>query len=71
MSPVSNTRLGVVDWGKDNPAKRALKLGLAVTINTDDPKLFDTTIKDDLLLASLDQEEMRQVINNATKYSYH
>lgn len=70
MCPISNTRLGVVDWTKDNPAKRALKLGVAVTINTDDPKLFGTTIEDDLQLAALDKSEMRQVINNSIKYSY-
>jgi adenosine deaminase len=53
MCPVSNTRLGVWDWTRSSPATEAMRLGLPVTINTDDPLLFDAGLSDNLILSGL------------------
>jgi hypothetical protein len=53
MCPVSNTRLGVWDWTRSSPATEAMRLGLPVTINTDDPVLFGADLAANLALAGL------------------
>lgn len=71
MCPVSNTRLGVYDWNQpDNPAKQAMRLGIPVTINTDDPVLFQTTLMQEIALARLSAEEIRTVQAIGRKYGY-
>ncbi|HEU5380676.1 MAG TPA: hypothetical protein VFV38_35075, partial [Ktedonobacteraceae bacterium] len=71
MCPVSNTRLGVHNWQfPNNPAKRAIKLGIPVTINTDDPVLLQTTLSQEFQLAHLNAEEISIVQANTRKYGY-
>lgn len=70
MCPVSNTLLGVVDWNKYNPAKKALNLGIPVTINTDNPILFNTNVKKEFELANLTPKELKIVETNSLKYRY-
>lgn len=70
MCPVSNTLLGVTDWNKYNPAKKALDLGLPVTINTDDSILFNTNVKKEFELANLTPKELKIVETNSLKYRY-
>jgi adenosine deaminase len=53
MCPVSNTRLGVWDWTRSSPAAMAMRLGLPVSINTDDPTLFGAPLSANLALAGL------------------
>jgi hypothetical protein len=53
MCPVSNTRLGVRDWTRSSPAAKAMRLGLPVTINSDDPVLFGAGLAANLALAGL------------------
>lgn len=53
MCPVSNTRLGVHDWNLSSPAAEAMRLGLNVTVNTDDPLLFGAGLAENLALAGL------------------
>lgn len=70
MCPTSNTMLGVVDWRRDSPARRALHLGIPVSINTDDPVLFGTTIDHEIRLAGLTDVERATVVASGRKYRY-
>lgn len=71
MCPVSNTRLGVCDWNQShNPAKKAMQLGIPVTINTDDPVLFQTTLSQEIALAHLDAEEIKMIQVTGRNYGY-
>jgi adenosine deaminase len=44
MCPLSNVRTGVVDMLGNHPIREYFKQGVAVTVNTDDPKMFDTSL---------------------------
>lgn len=71
MCPVSNTRLGVYDWKQPyNPAKKAMQLGIPVTINTDDPVLFQTTLSQEIELAHLNAEEVKTIQATGRMYGY-
>jgi adenosine deaminase len=71
MCPVSNTRLGVYDWTQPgNPAKKAMYLGIPVTINTDDPVLFQTTLAQEIALAHLNAEEIKIIQITGRTYGY-
>jgi adenosine deaminase len=70
MCPTSNTLLGVVDWDQKSPASQALECGIPVSINTDDPLLFDTDISKELIRARLTEEQLNLVIANSRKYRY-
>jgi adenosine deaminase len=71
MCPVSNSRLGVYHWRQpNNPAKKAIQLGIPVTMNTDDPILFQTTLSREIALARLTAEEVRMIQATGRKYRY-
>jgi adenosine deaminase len=70
MCPTSNTLLGVADWSVTSPASQALKLGIPVSINTDDPALFRTNIGREFSLAGLSEEQHDEVVAYARKYRY-
>ncbi len=71
MCPVSNTRLGVWDWRQpNNPAKRAMQFGIPVSINTDDPILFQTTLAQEMALAHLNVEEIKLIQATGRTYGY-
>lgn len=70
MCPTSNTLLGVVNWNRGSPASRALQLGLPVSINTDDPILFDTNIDQELCRAGLTSQQQDEVAEYSRKYRY-
>lgn len=71
MCPVSNARLGVSNWHQlNNPAKKAIQLGIPVTINTDDPVLFQTSLAQELALAHLSTEEIKIIQATGRKYRY-
>jgi adenosine deaminase len=44
MCPLSNVRTGVVDTLANHPIREYFKRGIVVTVNTDDPKMFDTSL---------------------------
>lgn len=69
VCPVSNKILGVVDWGTSNPIKKALDLGISVTINTDDPIMFNTNIDKEIKTANLSQKRLKMLIENSIKFS--
>jgi len=54
MCPVSNVRTNVVGSLREHPIRRYFKAGMVVTVNTDDPKMFQTRLADEYRL--LEQE---------------
>jgi len=44
MCPLSNVRTGVVDTLVEHPIREYFDRGAVVTVNTDDPKMFDTAL---------------------------
>lgn len=44
MCPLSNVRTGVVDALGNHPIREYVQQGIVVTVNTDDPKMFDTSL---------------------------
>ncbi len=51
VCPSSNVRLGVVPSFAEHPLPRLIEEGLYVTLNSDDPPMFNTTLTDEYLLA--------------------
>ncbi|TNF74233.1 MAG: adenosine deaminase family protein [Acidobacteria bacterium] len=49
VCPTSNIRLGAVTDLESHPFDRLLRAGVPVTLNTDDPAFFDTTLSDEYL----------------------
>jgi adenosine deaminase len=70
MCPTSNTLLGVVNWNRESPASRALRLGIPVSINTDDPVLFETSMNHEIRLAGLSDQQQDEVAAYSRKYRY-
>jgi adenosine deaminase len=70
MCPVSNTRLGVWDWTGSSPAAKAMRLGLPVTINTDDPVLFGAGLAANLALAGLSAAQLETARIAGNRYGY-
>ena len=70
----SNLRLGVVSCLDDHPLKALIKAGVDVTINTDDPVLFDTNLTQEYALAiehcGLTFDELLRTIRTAIDVSY-
>ncbi len=54
MCPVSNVRTHVVGSLREHPIRQYFKAGVVVTVNTDDPKMFQTRLADEYRL--LEQE---------------
>ena len=44
MCPISNVRTKVVDSIEDHPIKQFYEKGLLISVNTDDPKMFNTSL---------------------------
>jgi hypothetical protein len=70
MCPVSNTRLGVWDWTRSSPAAEAMRLGLPVTINSDDPVLFGAGLAENLTLAGLSPGQLESARLTASRHGY-
>jgi adenosine deaminase len=47
LCPLSNLRTGVVKSLKEHPARRFFDCGIPVSINTDDPKMFGTSLAEE------------------------
>lgn len=69
ICPVSNKMLGVVNWELCNPIKKALTMGIPVTVNTDDPITFNTNIYKEIKTANLSQQELRVINANSIKFA--
>jgi len=50
VAVVSNLRTGIVPSAEEHPLRRFVEQGIPVSINTDDPTLFNTTLADEYLV---------------------
>jgi adenosine deaminase len=74
VCPTSNLRLGVYPSYAAHPLRQWVEAGACVTINSDDPALFSTTLNDEYLRAvqdcGLSVEQLEEVALNAVRASY-
>ncbi len=74
VSLTSNIQLGVFPTYEDHPVKDLIRAGCAVTLNTDDPVLFGTSLSKEYLIAvercGLDLNDVRKSILTAVQSSY-
>jgi len=73
VCPTSNVCLGVAASIADHPLPRLLAEGLYVTINSDDPPMFNTTLADEYLKIAeafnFSRETIEQLVLNAVRAS--
>jgi len=69
MCPISNVRTGVVEDYNQHPVKQFFNTGLLVTINTDDPKMFNNSLAEEYQMLMTQHgfsvQDIQQVITNA------
>lgn len=74
INPTSNLRLGVYPTYAVHPLKALLEAGVLVTINSDDPALFNTTLVEEYLHAldgcGLSLDQLEHVALNAVRAAY-
>ncbi len=74
VNPTSNICLGVYRSYTEHPLRALVEAGLCVTINSDDPALFNTTLSQEYLHAmqdcGLNLEQLVTVARNAIRASY-
>lgn len=73
VCPTSNVCLGVVPSFAEHPLPQLLDAGLNITLNSDDPPMFNTTLTDEYLAAArtfnLDREQLIGLTLNAARAS--
>lgn len=73
VCPTSNVCLGVVPSFAEHPLPQLLDAGLNVTLNSDDPPMFNTTLTDEYRAAArtfnLDREQLIGLTLNAARVS--
>lgn len=71
VCPTSNVCLGVVPHFREHPLPRLLAEGLYVTLNSDDPPMFNTTLTDEYIQAAhhfgWDAEVLQQLVLNGVR----
>jgi adenosine deaminase len=74
VCPTSNIRLGVYPELAMHPLRRLHDAGVSVTINSDDPPLFNTTLDAEVQLLAdpfgLDMDQIDEVLLNGVRYSF-
>ena len=74
VCPLSNIKLRVFDRMADHPLREMLRLGLKVTINSDDPSYFGGYVNENYLAVaealSLTREELEQLAKNSFEASF-
>lgn len=74
VNPTSNLRLGVYPSYAEHPLPRLLAAGVPLTVNSDDPPLFNTTLTDELLLLpkvfGLDLATIDALLLNGVRQSF-
>jgi len=74
MCPVSNVRTGVIKNIAEHPIRAFFDAGLVVTVNTDDPKMFQTRLADEYRLLEKEcgftKPEICKLILNAIRSSW-
>ena len=74
VCPTSNVRTGAVASAAAHPLRQLFDAGLRVTLNTDDPTFFDTTLNDEYRLAArmfgFDADELSTLVLNAARAAF-
>lgn len=74
MCPLSNARTGVVSQYHLHPVKQFYESGLLVTINTDDPKMFNNSLAEEYQMLMTQHgftvQDIQLVITNAVKSAW-
>lgn len=73
ICPTSNLRTGIYPSYEAHPAKKLFDSGVLVTISSDDPTFFGTTLADELLHVSdmgVDREGLYEIIKNGFTKSF-
>lgn len=74
IAPTSNIRLGIYPDYRSHPLPRLHAAGVALTINTDDPPLFNTTLDDEVALLAepfgLDVAAIDAILLNGIRHSF-
>ena len=74
VCPTSNLRLGVYASLSEHPLPTLHAAGVAVTINSDDPPLFDTTLGEEAALLAtafgLSVSDVDEILLNGVRYSF-
>ncbi len=74
MCPISNLRTGAVARLEDHPIRRYFLAGIPVTVNTDDPAMFSTSLVEELYtlrtVLGFSREEVLQVVKNGFACSW-
>jgi aminodeoxyfutalosine deaminase len=74
VAPTSNIRLGLYPDYRAHPLPRLHAAGVTMTINTDDPPLFNTTLGDEVALLAepfgLDVVAIDEILLNGIRYSF-
>lgn len=70
----SNVRTGAVASLRDHPVRRLFDAGVPITLNTDDPPMFGTTLEREYQLAvdefGFSQTELRLVAENGFRFAF-
>lgn len=74
ICPTSNLRTGAVSSLKEHPVRRLFDAGIPITLSSDDPALFQTSLLQEYLLLvehlGFTQEEIRQIALNGVRASF-
>jgi adenosine deaminase len=74
MCIISNSKTGVCPSVKDHPIKDYFRQGLVVTVNSDDPSMFSSTLTDEYMTLVRDLgftfDDMKQVAMNGVEASF-
>ena len=73
VCPTSNVKLGVAKSFEKHPLPQLIKEGLCITINSDDPPMFGTTLTDEYLnivdTFQFDIKTLKHIVLNSVQSS--
>ena len=74
VCPTSNVATGLVRRFEDHPLPRFLEAGLTVTLNSDDPAMFGTSLQEEFVRSaqafSLTRQQLVSLCENAIRHSF-
>ena len=74
LCPISNVRTGIVPNIAEHPIRRYFDLGLMISVNTDDPKMFNTSLADEyralVEACGFSRDEIRELVLRSIRSSW-